>query len=488
MNQKLQVSNFQQLMIRRYAATAYSLIMMQAVVGTIQFLAIVTGYRQFGIKAEPSDMHIDALSKATSSRLIFKLPDSILSSIMPQEGSPSSTPEMDIWYTYEPTIRKLYLEEKKTLKLTMYGAKLRDQLNLPKKLKRKDWPVPSSLVHLVFSVSQLIRCNTNAPPARRDAQDTTATSSSPYLQQLITIGFNITSTSELPNRSKHCWFEHSLFKFVGRELLAHFIEHFECELLTTSSRKQVQRIIGLLLPAEHNGKPDRLDQQIRQFLEHHQFPRHSAERIQLEYSNAQQFVSHSLGTCFYMDKALWTRLSLSGRIGGMHRYRPQSLAAWRYECLELLVKSCDPNRTILAIQDDTFSSFSFVLFSMGDFFNIRSENIEWGLELHQPSLEILLEHGANVDLPVPGLLFLDPAMEHFFEDNTLPYTRPSLLEQCFYYSKEMYYQLVPFSSRPARDIYGDQLCLAATMGLPSFRDYIASKPSADSTILGSILA
>ncbi|KAI8948544.1 ankyrin repeat-containing domain protein [Xylaria longipes] len=125
---------------------------------------------------------------------------------------------------------------------------------------------------------------------------------------------------------------------------------------------------------------------------------------------------------------------------------------------------------------------------MGDFFNIRSENIEWGLELHQPSLEILLEHGANVDLPVPGLLFLDPAMEHFFEDNTLPYTRPSFLEQCFYYSKEMYYQLVPFSSRPARDIYGDQLCLATTMGLPSFRDYIASKPSADSTILGSILA
>ncbi|KAI8948543.1 hypothetical protein F4801DRAFT_556522 [Xylaria longipes] len=76
---------------------------------------------------------------------------------MPQEGSPFSTPEMDIWYTHEPIIRKLYLEEKKTLKkvkeimelkhgfpsfpLTMYGAKLRDQLNLPKKLKRKDWPV-----------------------------------------------------------------------------------------------------------------------------------------------------------------------------------------------------------------------------------------------------------------------------------------------------------------------------------------------------------
>ncbi|KAI0457457.1 hypothetical protein F5B21DRAFT_521295 [Xylaria acuta] len=117
-----------------------------------------------------------------------------------------------------------------------------------------------------------------------------------------------------------------------------------------------------------------------------------------------------------------------------------------------------------------------------------SEYIDWRLEMHQPSLRFLLEHGANVDLPRPGGLFIQIAMQQFFEDNALPYTRPSLLEHCYYYNKQMYYQLVPFSSRSTRDIYRDEICLAASIGLSSLLDYLTSKPGFDSAFLGRILA
>ncbi|KAI3321857.1 hypothetical protein HD806DRAFT_536948 [Xylariaceae sp. AK1471] len=67
------------------------------------------------------------------------------------------TAELDIWHIHEATIQSLYLTDKKTLKevkeimesqhdfpsfpLSTYGAKLRGELGLLKKLKKADWPV-----------------------------------------------------------------------------------------------------------------------------------------------------------------------------------------------------------------------------------------------------------------------------------------------------------------------------------------------------------
>ncbi|KAI0186119.1 hypothetical protein EV127DRAFT_187445 [Xylaria flabelliformis] len=76
---------------------------------------------------------------------------------MPEERQFSALPNTDIWDAHKSIIRRLYVEEKRTLKkvkeimelehgfpsfpLSTYGTKLRDQLKLPKKLKKKDWPV-----------------------------------------------------------------------------------------------------------------------------------------------------------------------------------------------------------------------------------------------------------------------------------------------------------------------------------------------------------
>ncbi|KAI0856666.1 hypothetical protein F4860DRAFT_396646 [Xylaria cubensis] len=76
---------------------------------------------------------------------------------MSQDDRPFSTLEIDIWRTHESIFRKIYLEEKKTLKevkkimelrhgfpsfsVATYGVKLHSHLNLRKKLKKGDWPV-----------------------------------------------------------------------------------------------------------------------------------------------------------------------------------------------------------------------------------------------------------------------------------------------------------------------------------------------------------
>ncbi|KXJ86965.1 hypothetical protein Micbo1qcDRAFT_208741 [Microdochium bolleyi] len=76
---------------------------------------------------------------------------------MEQSSSRRLTATGELWQRYKPLIRRLYLEENHTLErlkeilerdhsfpftpLSTYESKIRDVLNIRKKLKKADWPI-----------------------------------------------------------------------------------------------------------------------------------------------------------------------------------------------------------------------------------------------------------------------------------------------------------------------------------------------------------
>ncbi|KAI1740417.1 hypothetical protein F4680DRAFT_419385 [Xylaria scruposa] len=551
---------------------------------------------------------------------------------MPEAGQSSSLPDTDIWYAHKSIIQRLYVEEKKTLKkvkeimelehgfpyfpLSTYGTKLRDQLKLPKKLKKKDWPV----VYQHYQQRQAEGKQTNMylngtfiPWGKawkeirryRVPLNSTVRASLPRgvvlktpppieapiynngseLNSLPPQSQNLQPVSNIENEScgllpfyhqfslmcleSSPWFvmrktllgetgpihtiipHRQLFRQATELQIEHsnMINSAALVLSVPSSREpgtqldlfhiltQAVYIISNYPMIMDRPYPDDPLQELLDLL----FARIPQRLVPdlfdstlLSIQGAWDGVGRNIHLIKRQDTfTSWMKLVLKrpkwimrhghlylaqavsmGCIDIVHsllelgvradeeyydvgslfhmRNRPpiyEATASQDTKCLELLVKSCDVNRTIFTVSDGSFSNFSLVLFSMAKFFRNRGlkDNV-WELEIHQPSLKVMLEHGANVDLPRPESLRPLNTLRHYFEAHGLHYTRMSLLEHCYYYDKQIYYQLAPFSSRPADTIYRDEVCIVAAKGHSAFLDYLTSKPCVSPLILGSILA
>ncbi|KAI0547122.1 hypothetical protein F4679DRAFT_555375 [Xylaria curta] len=557
---------------------------------------------------------------------------------MPQEGESSSTPETDIWHNHEPIIRKLYLEEKKTLKrvkeimesehgfpsfpLSTYGTKLRDQLELPKKLKKKDWPV----VYQHYQQRQAEGKETNmylngtfipwkkawkeirryrvplnstvrAPLPRGVVLRTPPPIQSPIRNNAAELNWvppesqNFQNVSNIENEScgllpfhhqlslmcleNTPWFvmrkallgetgptgpEHTIIPHRrlfrrGTELQienSNMINSSALTLSVPSSRElstqldpfhilaQAVYTISnylMILIRPYLGDPlqellDLLFARIPQRLVPSLFDstllsiqatwdgigrnihlikrqdtfiswmklvlkrpiwimRHGHLYLAQAVSMGCIDIVHSLLKLGVRADEEFKEFTNVGSLLGIRNRPPiyEATASQDTKCLELLVKSCDTNRTIFTVLDGSFSNFSLVLFSMTKFFkNQGLKDNGWELEIHQPSLKVLLEHGANVDLPRPESLTSIKTVRPFLEAHALHYTRMSLLEHCYYYDKQIYYQLAPFSSRPPDNIYRDEVCIVAAQGHSALLDYFTSKPCVNPLVLGSVLA
>ncbi|TRX94221.1 hypothetical protein FHL15_004989 [Xylaria flabelliformis] len=513
---------------------------------------------------------------------------------MPEERQFSSLPDTDIWHAHKSIIRRLYVEEKRTLKkvkeimelehgfpsfpLTTYGTKLRDQLKLPKKLKKKDWPViyqhyrhrqadgKQTSMYLNDTSIPWEKAWKEIRRYRVPLDPTGIWFTSPlrlqfliahsYLHHHITTGFSAVWTSKLPDRTKHClmcledtpWF--TLKTTLLEQIQLKFSDTLDqFALITPVSALSELRTQGnishklalaayiisnnLLNWLPYDAKNELFDflltcihQRLALDLFHSPLLSvqaiwdimgqniHIIERqdvfvswMKLGFSRPAQIVRYghhylskavSMG-CIDIVRSLlkigiraddemprdYTSLEQNRRKKHWSAIY-EAIASQDTKCLELLLEFCDVNRTIMNIKEIGFSSFTLVLSSMGNFFKDWAD-ISWKLQMHQPSLKIMLEHGANVDLPCPEFLDLRETMR-FFQDNKLLYTSPSILEYCYYYDKQMYYQLVPFSSRPAQSLYRDEICLVAAMGHSTLLDYFTSKPCVNPLVLGSVLA
>ncbi|KAI0521678.1 hypothetical protein F5B22DRAFT_643850 [Xylaria bambusicola] len=163
----------------------------------------------------------------------------------------------------------------------------------------------------------------------------------------------------------------------------------------------------------------------------------------------------------------------------------EAIASQDVECLQLLLEHCDVNVPVFNIEDQELSISSIVLTSMGHHrqgFDFNRQQ----LKPHPASLAILLEHGANVDIPCPK--HLCRKLGHRRETTkALPNMEPSLLEHCYFYNKAVYDQLLPFSSRTSHGVYRDEICFAAAQGPSALLAYFNSKPSVDATSLEYVL-
>ncbi|KAJ2984991.1 hypothetical protein NUW58_g5771 [Xylaria curta] len=178
-----------------------------------------------------------------------------------------------------------------------------------------------------------------------------------------------------------------------------------------------------------------------------------------------------------------------------HRVLPaifEAVACRDVECLELLVDDCDINSTVLTVDytgfSSSFSSSSLVLLNMMDYYECFDTR-NWKLGFHLASLNILLQHGANVDLLLPENHARESETTQYILENEIqPPMARSILEQCYYYDKRMYSQLVPFSSRLEVGLYRDETCLVAATGVSTLLEYLDSRPGVDATFLESVLA
>ncbi|KAI0864986.1 hypothetical protein F4860DRAFT_341078 [Xylaria cubensis] len=561
---------------------------------------------------------------------------------MPEERQFSSLPDTDIWDAHKSIIRRLYVEEKRTLKkvkeimelehgfpsfpLSTYGTKLRDQLKLPKKLKKKDWPV----VYRHYQQrqadgkqTQMYLNDTFIPWGKawkeirryRVPLDSTGAILTPLPRGVmlktpppvpVSVCTTISQLGSVPSESQSFQIAPNIVENGSGELMT-FYHQFSLMCLEDTP--------WFTLKATLLGKTES-SQSIHTTPTHPQFSHHGVEQIQLNNSDtldnfalvppvsthselrthwnplptlarAAYIISNNLivavhGSCDELQELLdflftripqrlvsdlfhspllsiqatwdvmgrnihiierqdifvsWMKLGLC-RPAQIVRYGHQYLskavsmgcidivrsllklgiraddelpaplidlsaldenrhtknrsaiyeatASQDTKCLELLLEFCDVNRTILNINEIGLSSFTLVLFSMGNFFK-RWRHINWKLRMHQPSLKIMLEHGANVDLPCPEFSDLRDTVR-LFQDNKLPYARPSILEYCYYFNKQLYYLLVPFSSRPAQNMYRDEIYLAASTGHSALLDYFTLKSCVDPDFFASTLA
>ncbi|KAK5625177.1 hypothetical protein RRF57_000893 [Xylaria bambusicola] len=156
----------------------------------------------------------------------------------------------------------------------------------------------------------------------------------------------------------------------------------------------------------------------------------------------------------------------------------EAIACQDIECLQFLLEHCDVNVPVSSKWGQEHSISSMVLSGMGHYLP-ECYNGCWMLKYHQASLAILLEHGANVDIPC--------SKYHRLGTEILAGMEPSLLEHCYFYNKAIYYQLVVFSSRTSQRVYRDEICFAATQGASALLAYFNSKSSVDATFLEYVL-
>ncbi|KAI2627759.1 hypothetical protein GGR54DRAFT_590352 [Hypoxylon sp. NC1633] len=176
----------------------------------------------------------------------------------------------------------------------------------------------------------------------------------------------------------------------------------------------------------------------------------------------------------------------------------QAAATGSIDCVEMLLGKCDVNRVVFrSINGGKMTIFGKFLSSLAagfflsnttrahayppeSFKKLRSGiyRVELTLdnELHSRALDLLLQAGADVNQLWKEY---DPnsALSRFYRSVVPKDWRPTLLEQSYYWNKELYARLIPYNTRSTKRMIRSDICLSAKQGGQILREHLLPQPT-----------